>query len=651
MFRFMRQGEQDAQQSFPDYDALYQWSIQHPSAFWRSVLAFFPIIYSGTVPDPVVDEHARIDTVPTWFSGVQLNFAENILFTGTTAGARAWPSPGKEDDKIACTEVREDAPHEPVHVTWAALRERVGRLAQAMKAQGIRSGDRVAVVGSVCTNTLVVFLATTALGGIFSSNSTDLGPAAVLDRLLQIQPKLLFVEDYAVYKGATIDLRPKTAALVAGLRRDPAFQGAVVSPRFATAADLSALPLCQTWDAYVANAPSALLVFEPMDFAAPMIILFSSGTTGQAKCIVHSVGGIVLSGHKESTLHRLVDHTSTQLQFTTTSWMMYLSAVQLMLTGARLVMYDGHPFTPDTTSLLRLAAQEQVTHLGISPRYLQTLQSGGIVPRRAFDLSHLQVVTSTGMVLSEALFAWFYDTAFSPSVLLANISGGTDIVAAFGTCNPLLPLYIGGCQCISLGMAVEAFDADGRPVPPGEAGELVCTRPFPTMPVRFWGDDDGATKKSGVGSRYFSSYFGKFANVWTHGDFISFHQRTRQVTMLGRADGVLNPSGVRFGSAEIYNVIDDEFADCIADSICVGQRRPHDTDERVILFVLMQPRKQFSAQLVQRIKQRIRIRLSRRHVPSFVFQTPEIPVGPPFALRRGTNDGQQSNETDPRTQN
>ncbi|QKX63133.1 uncharacterized protein TRUGW13939_10301 [Talaromyces rugulosus] len=612
-----------------DYHSLHKWSIEYPSDFWRFTFQYFTIVYSGTVPDPVVDEHARMDTVPKWFPGIKLNFAENILFTGNSVGQPS-SSPGKEDDKVACTQVREEgySPEQPIlHVTWAELRERVGRLTQAMKAHDVGKGDRVAVVGSVCVDTLTVFLAVTALGGIFSSNSTDLGVSAVLDRLTQIQPKLVFADDYAVYRGSRTDLRPKIAELVAGLEDIPGFQGIIAQARFrGSPTDVSSIPMCQTWETFTSKARTSELEFEKMDFSDPMIILYSSGTTGQAKCIVHSVGGIVLSGHKESTLHRAVDHTSSQLQFTTTSWMMYLSSVQLMLTGARLVMYDGHPFTPDTTTLLRLVAREKITHFGISPRYLQTLQSNGVVPRASFDLSHLQVVTSTGMILSDALFQWFYDVGFPSRVLLANISGGTDIVAAFGTCNPLLPLYVGGCQCISLGMAVSVFDPTvegdkpirGRPIPLGQAGELVCTQQFPTMPVRFWGDDDG--------SRYFDSYFKKYDNCWTHGDFISIHPRTKQVTMLGRADGVLNPSGIRFGSAEIYNVIDTEFADCIADSVCVGQRRPQDDDERVMLFLLMQPGRKFTAELVQRVKQHIRARLSARHVPRFIFQTPEIPM-------------------------
>jgi acetoacetyl-CoA synthetase len=310
--------------------------------------------------------------------------------------------------------------------------------------------------------------------------------------------------------------------------------------------------------------------------------------------------------------------------------MMYMSSVQLMLTGARLILYDGSPFVPDVAALIRLVEDQRVTHLGISPRYLQTLQMNNIAPRQMADLSHLQMVTSTGMVLSDALFCWFYDVGFPPSVQLCNISGGTDIAAAFGTGNPLLPVYVGGCQCIALAMAVKVFDSSieggkgvqGRTVPDGTPGELVCTEAFPTMPVKLWGPNGR--------ERYLASYFEKYEGRWTHGDFIMIHPQTKQVIYFGRTDGVLNPSGVRFGSSDIYGVIDTYFSETVADSICVGQRRPQDDDESVMLFLLMKPGKQFTADLAAKVKTTIRRELSPRHVPKYIFETPEIPVRVPI---------------------
>lgn len=579
----------------------------------------------------MVDEKARIDTVPRWFRGVKLNFAENVLFVGDKNG-QPTTTPGKEDDKIACTEVREGWHSKEAirQVTWKELRQRVGRLARAMKAHGIRRGDRVALVASNSLDTLTVFLAVTALGGLFSSSSTDMGTKGLLERLVQIEPKLIFMDDWAVYNGKQVDLRPKIRELSKAMSKVPGFQGIVVQARFQNSpADVSSIPNCTLRNTFIAAAgeqSSAPLQFEHIEFGDPMIIVYSSGTTGLPKAIVHSVGGVVLSGHKESTLHRSVDYMSTQLQYTTTGWMMYMSSVQLMLMGARLIMYDGNPFIPDAAALIRLVEEQQITHLGISPRYLQTLQQRNIRPREIANLKCLQMVTSTGMVLSDALFAWFYEAAFPPSVQLCNISGGTDIAAAFGTGNPLLPVYVGGCQCIALGMAVSVFDStiegglgvQGRAVEAGVPGELVCTEAFPTMPVKLWGPDGAA--------RYFSSYFDKYAGSWTHGDFIMIHPHTKQVFYFGRADGVLNPSGVRFGSADIYGIVDTFFTDSVADSICVGQRRPQDDDERVILFLLMKPNKPFTQALAREIKAIIRRELSPRHVPRFIFETPEIPV-------------------------
>ena len=627
MYQFQRSLEKATGESLPDWPSFYKFSCTKRSAFWRHAFNYFPIVYSGTVPDPVVDESARMDSIPRWFKGVKINFAENILYTGDGHG-RAVLSPGKEDDKIAVTEVREGSFLEPIrHVSWKELRERVGQLAQAMRTHGVRKGDRVALVASTSVDTLTTFLAVTSLGGLFSSSSTDMGVKGILDRLLQIKPKYLFMDDWAVYNGKTVDLRSKMAEVVAGMQSVPEFVGIVSQARFASnPADVSSVPQAQTWSQFTSAAKSSELVFEQVSFSDPFLIVYSSGTTGQPKCIVHAVGGVVLNGHKEGRLHRCVDHTSTQLQYTTTGWIMYMASVQALLMGARMITYDGSPFIPDLTSFIKLYGSEKVTHLGISPRYLQTLQTSNIIPRQVTDLSAMRVVTSTGMVLSDALFEWFYDAAFPPIVQLDNISGGTDLAGAFGTGNPLLPVYVGGCQSMSLGVPVEVYDqtieggkgVKGVPLEDGTPGELVATAAFPTMPVMFYGDNGP--------QRYFDSYFARFDNVWTHGDFIMIHPVTKQVMFLGRADGVLNPSGVRFGSAEIYSIVEKEFGDSVADSICVGQRRPNDTDESVMLFLLMKPGHRFTQKLVRQVKDAIRKETSPRHVPKYVFETPDIPV-------------------------
>ncbi|KIV92315.1 acetoacetate-CoA ligase [Exophiala mesophila] len=627
MWKFKQSVEKQYGLNLPNYDALYQFSISRRSDFWRHVLEFFPIVYSGTVPNPVVDENARMDSIPRWFPGLKVNFAQNVLFSGDKNGNPVIDA-AKADDKVVVTEVREGSFLEPmVNVTWKQLRQRVGRLSQAMRAHGVKKGDRIALVASNSIDTLTVFLASATLGALFSSSSTDMGVKGILDRLLQIKPRFLFMDDVAVYNGKTIDLRPKMEQIVQGMSGVNEFQGVIGQVRFHTSPkDLSSVPRTTTWTNFLSKAKSDALEFEPTDFSDPLLVVYSSGTTGQPKCIVHAIGGVVITAHKEGGLHLNLGPNSTKLQYTTTGWIMYLSSVQALVRGCRAVLYDGSPFVPDLQSFIKLVGQQKVTHLGISPRFLQTLQTGGVIPKKVADLSNLVSMTSTGMVLSDALFEWVYDEAFPPRVHLENISGGTDLAACFGAGVPILPLYVGGCQGRGLGIPVKVYDqtieggrgVKGVELPDGEAGELVCDKAFPTMPITFLGTDGP--------KRYFDSYFARFDNVWTHGDFIQIHPITKQINFLGRADGVLNPSGVRFGSAEIYSIIEAKFADIVSDSICVGQRRPQDNDESVMLFLLMKPGHKFTGKLVREVKDAIRKATSPRHVPKYVFETKEIPT-------------------------
>ncbi|KAJ5730399.1 AMP-dependent synthetase/ligase [Penicillium malachiteum] len=621
MAQFRRDLEQSTGKQLKSFHDMYLYSIQNRTAFWDFCWKYFKIIHEGSYTK-IIDESARMDSVPEWFAGVKINFAENLLFSRS-----AGDTSGKEDDKIAITEVREGAIKDVVHLTWGELRKKTGALAQAMKASGVVRGDRIAVCSANSIDTLLVFLATTALGAIFSSSSTDMGVKGVLDRLLQIEPRWLFMDDFAVYNGKTIDLRGKMKDIVGGMDSISGFQGVVSMPRFQSApADITQVPRAVTLGAYLNRAAgNERLEFERVRFCDPFLVVYSSGTTGQPKCIVHSVGGILMNGHKEGGLHFGMTPQSVALQYTTTGWIMYLSAMQSLIFGSRVILYDGSPFLPDLMTLANLAAQERVTHLGISPRWLQELERAKLRPRDLLDLSSLEVVTSTGMVLRDGLFEWFYDEGFPAHVRLNNISGGTDIAGCFGLGNPLVPVYVGGCAGFSLGVPVEVYDSTiegdgvkGVAVEEGIAGDLVATSAFPNMPTQFWGDHSG--------KKYHDAYFGRFDNVWTHGDFVSIHPTTKQLVFHGRADGVLNPSGVRFGSAEIYRVIEGQFPQEIADSVCVGQRRPSDTDERVILFLLMKPGTSLTLELANRVKKAIRTELSPRHVPMFIFETPEIPT-------------------------
>ncbi|KAJ5457407.1 AMP-dependent synthetase/ligase [Penicillium sp. IBT 31633x] len=623
MGRFQRTLEEKTGCKFNSFYDLYLYSVNNRSVFWDCCWRYLEIIHEGFYAK-VVDEQARMDSVPEWFCGVRLNFAENLLFS-RFAGDKT----GKEDSKIAVTEVREGEIDRPINLSWGELRRRVGVLIQAMRANGVHRGDRIAVCAANSIDTLLIFLASAALGAIFTSMSSDLGLKGILDRILQTKPRWLFMDDWAVYNGKVIDLRAKMASITQGMLSIPEFKGVVSLPRFTSQpADVSQVPNACLLASYVEKAgPSKnALEFERVDFRDPCVIVYSSGTTGPPKCIVHSVGGVLLNGRKEGELHMELGAESVALQYTTTAWIMYLLGVQALMFGSRVILYDGSPFFPDATALVRLAAQERVTHLGISPRWLHELQRANIRPRELANLSSLQVVSSTGSVLRDELFEWFYDVAFPPRTRLNNIAGGTDIAGCFGISNPLAPVYVGGCAGYSLGVPVGVYDsavegAEGVqkvPVEEGAPGELVATAAFPNLPTHFWGDDRG--------KKYHDAYFARFDNVWNHGDFVSICPRTKQLLFHGRADGVLNPSGVRFGSSEIYRVIEAEFTGEIADSLCVGQRRPTDADERVMLFLLMKPGSPLTLSLISRVKSAIREHLSPRHVPMFIFETPEIPT-------------------------
>ncbi|MCJ1293624.1 hypothetical protein MMC34_005179 [Xylographa carneopallida] len=630
MWHFKQMIEKKRGVDLPTFHELYDYSVTRRIEFWQDCWEEFRVIHEGSY-GKVVDSTARIDALPKWFSGVRLNFAENLLYTPSFYSKSTRSNHTKEDDKIAVVEVREGlSSYRPL--TWAQLRARTSLFASALRAHGVKKGDRVAVVSSNSIDTLCVFLGTTSLGGLFSSSSTDMGVKGILDRLKQIKPRWVFIDDVAVYNGKTNELREKMQDIEAGMEGEKEFQGVVSMPRFQDKPrDVSQLRKVTLLEEFLSKDQEGELRFERVGFEEGFLIVYSSGTTGQPKCIVHSVGGVILGSMKEGRLHRDINEQSRMLQFTTTGWIMYLAAVQTLMFGATLIMYDGSPFLPRVDTFLRLIEQQKVTHFGISPRYLSTLQTASISPAKSYDLSSLKIVTSTGMVLPTSLYKYFYsENGFPKHAQLANISGGTDLAGAFADCVPILPIYeTGGCQGRSLGVDVRVYDSTieaqkegerpiGREVPEGEPGELVAIKPFPNMPICFFGDAGN--------QKYQAAYFTHFDNVWTHGDFIQIEPKTKAIIFLGRADGVLNPSGIRFGSAEVYSIVDTHFGSVVEDSICVGQRRPGDEDESVILFLKMRPGKKFHFPLVKDIKEAIARGLSRRHVPKHVFETPEIPT-------------------------
>ncbi|KAK0739544.1 hypothetical protein B0T21DRAFT_436504 [Apiosordaria backusii] len=600
MYRFMQSLNRQHSLSLKSFNDLHAFSLSQRSLFWSSVFNSAGFLHSGSYTT-VVDESATIDQVPVWFEGVSMNFAENMLFSSGPNGAQS--TKHKEDDKVAVVEVREGG-SETREVTYGELRKEAGKLAAAMVKRGVKKGDRVVIVGANSIETLLVYLATAWVGAIFSSSSTDMGVKGILQRAEQVDPVWLFMDDAALYNGKVVDLREKMTEIVGGLDKCKNFRGVVSIRRFEEARDVRRVPKAMTLDEFAAKAgrnptPPG---FVRIKFHEPLL---------------------------EGRLHEGMGPESVTLQYTTTGWIMYLANVGSLLFGGKAIFYDGSPFQPDASILVHLAAKHKATKLGISPRWMFELSKAGLSPREMADLSSLEVVSCTGMVLSDQLFEWFYDVGFPKHVQLGNISGGTDIAGCFGIMNPLTPVYVGGTQGPSLGVHVAIYDSllpdgeKGVEVPDGTPGELVAVKPFPNIPCAFWGDK---LPVASPGSKYHSSYFNRFPNVWAHGDFCVIHPVTGNISFLGRADGVLNPSGVRFGSAEIYGVVERWFADKIQDSLCVGQRRKQDADESVMLFLLMKPGHKFTKELVNELKKKISEDLSKRHVPRYIFETPEIPT-------------------------
>ncbi|KAH6611565.1 acetoacetyl- synthase [Trichoderma cornu-damae] len=630
MWRFMQDANRKFGMDLQSFGELYKWSCSRRSDFYQHLWEFRPFIHQGTYTR-VVDESIPMTQLPRWFEGVRINWAENVLYSrdASSPSAEARCTLHKEDDKIAFTEVREGNT-EVRHFTWKQVRDEAMALAAALKERGLSRGDRVVVVAGHAFKTFVVFMATTWLGGIFSSSSTDMGVGGLLQRAVQVNPKFVFFDDGALYNGKTVDLRDNIRGMMEGMSECDQLQSFVIIQRFASRPfDTAGIPKTERFEQLVrAGADKPAPAPVRVGFQDAFLIVYSSGTTGTPKALVHAVGTCHLSTSKEIHVHRDVGPSDVGLQFTTTGWIMYPSSLSHMIYGARCVAYDGSPLVPDPKVLLRVAAEQGVTVLGVSPRWMGELMKRGIAPRREFDLASLKSVTTTGMVCPDQIFEWFYDAAFPAKVQLANITGGTDIAGCFAQENPLDPVYVGGCQNGSLGVPIATYDHDlpdgstGTPLPPGSAGDLVATAAFPNMPVFLWNDGPGPAP----GPKYRAAYFERFAGVWAQGDFCAVSPRTGAVLMLGRSDGVLNPSGVRFGSADIYAVLERCFPDEIAESLCVGQRRPQDLDERVVLFLLMRRGLALDKALVERVKGTIAKELTKRHVPKYVFEIPEVPV-------------------------
>jgi acetoacetyl-CoA synthetase len=586
---FMKRAAEVSGRSISGYNDLHRWSVEDREGFWSLIWDHCGVIgeKGGRV---LVDG----DMMPgaRFFPDAKLNFAENLL--------------GQPDERDALVFRGEDKAG--YRWSWRELKEKVSQLQQWLGAQGVRPGDRVAAMMPNMPETLAAMLAATSLGAVWSSCSPDFGVQGVLDRFGQIEPSIFIAPDGYWYNGKRIPVGEKVAEVLSKL---PTVRRALIVDYLGGAGKLAAsIEKAETLDAALASHAPAALTFERLPFAHPLYILFSSGTTGIPKCIVHSAGGTLLQHLKEHRLHAGIKPGDRFFYFTTCGWMMWNWLVSGLASGATLLLYDGSPFYPDGNAIFDFAQAERMTYFGTSAKFIDSVRKSGLKPAQTHDLSSVRVISSTGSPLSPEGFAFVYE-AIKEDVHLASISGGTDIAACFVLRVPTKPVWIGEIQGPGLGMAVDVWDDEGRPVR-GEKGELVCTKAFPSMPTMFWNDPDGA--------KYHAAYFDRFDNIWCHGDFAEWTEHGGMI-IHGRSDATLNPGGVRIGTAEIYNQV--EQMPEILEAICIGQE--WEDDVRVVLFVRLAEGATLDADLEKRIKDRIRTGASPRHVPARIVAVADIP--------------------------
>jgi acetoacetyl-CoA synthetase len=594
-----------AEPAVHDYDSLYAWSVARPERFWPAVWGFCGVVAEGTVPpaargDAVVvglDRMAPPDPAlgPRWFPGARLNFAENLLrHDDHRTALAAWDERGARS-----------------RVSHAELRAMVARCRAALRAEGVGVGDRVAGYLPNLVETVVAMLATASLGAVWSSCSPDFGVQGVVDRFGQIEPRVLLCADGYRYAGREIDCRGRIPPIVERTG----------GPRLVLVANLypdepadAAMPGAMRWDDWLRAAPDEPLAFERLPFDHPLYVMYSSGTTGLPKCMVHGAGGTLLQHLKELVLHTDLTPEDRVFYFTTCGWMMWNWLASVLAVGATVVLYDGAPLAPRPKVLWDMAAAEGVTVFGTSAKYLALAEKAGLRPGRTHDLAALRTILSTGSPLAPHSYDYVYRDV-KGDVCLSSISGGTDIISCFAGGNPLAPVYRGELQARALGMAVEIWDEAGRPVV-GEPGELVCTRPFPSMPVAFWNDPDGA--------KYRAAYFERFPGVWCHGDWAELTSHGG-VIIYGRSDATLNPGGVRIGTAEIYRQV--ETLPEVVESLVVGQEVTvgGERDVRIVLFVRLAEGAVLDDALRERIRRHIREHASPHHVPRVIVAVADIP--------------------------
>ena len=586
---FIRLVNKRWQAGVSDANALYEWSVSQPEQFWTSVWDFCGVIAESRGERVLVDG----DKMPgaQWFPDAKLNFAENLLRRHDDADAMVF----RGEDKVRR------------RMSFAEVYDAVSRTAQAMSAAGVKQGDRIAALMPNMPETIIFMLAASSLGAIWSSCSPDFGVQGVLDRFGQIEPVILFAVEGYHYNGKVIDTLPRIAEIAKNL---PSLKHTVIVSYTRERPDISAIRNAAHLGDFVGRYKGKTIAFRQLPFNHPLYILYSSGTTGVPKCIVHGAGGTLLQHLKEHQLHTDLKRGDRLFYFTTCGWMMWNWLATGLATGATLLLYDGSPFYPGPNILFDFADDERMTVFGTSAKYIDALNKAGARPIETHALSSLQTMASTGSPLVPEGFDYVY-RAIKKDLLLSSISGGTDIVSCFVLGNPTLPVYRGEIQCRGFGLDVQVFDDDGKAVTSAK-GELVCASPFPSMPVYFWSDADGA--------KYRAAYFDRFPGVWCHGDYMEITARGTCI-IYGRSDATLNPGGVRIGTAEIYRQV--ERLDEVVESLVIGQ--DWDNDVRVVLFVRLREGVALDDSLTKKIKDQIRSNTTPRHVPAKIVQVTDIP--------------------------
>ena len=570
-----------------NYETVHKWSVEQPAEFWSEIWDYCDIKYSKNYEQVVDDPHKMPGA--KWFNNARLNFAENLL--------------SRKDDHKALIFRGEDSVK--TEMTYQELYDNVRNVAAGLRSLGIKKGDRIAAFMPNIPETVIAMLATASLGAIWSSTSPDFGIKGVLDRFTQIEPKLVLAADGYFFKGQVFETQEKLKGI---LKQLPTVDF-VVLVNYTDNLNLREIPHAISWDDLIVDTNSEL-VFEQLPFDHPLYIMYSSGTTGLPKSIVHSAGGTLIQHLKELVLHCNIQSDQTIFYYTTCGWMMWNWFVSGLATGATLVLYDGNPFYPEPDALLKMADELNIRFFGTSAKYIAALEESGVKPNKVSDFPSLKVIASTGSTLMPGSFEYVYKH-WKKDVQLSSIAGGTDIISCFVLGNPALPVHLGEIQCRGLGMDVDCFNDDGQPVTEGQ-GELVCKTAFPSMPIYFLNDT--------WGEKYFKAYFDVYQNVWHHGDFISINDHGG-IMMYGRSDATLNPQGVRIGTAEIYRVV--EKMDEVEDSVVVGKKI--EGDELVVLFVNLKEGIELNDELLKKIKHNIRTNCSPRHVPAIIKAVPDIP--------------------------